>query len=198
MAKIKFKIFRRKSKKPKSLENPFKSIVRYIKTLYDVLPTKKKRLKDVSVDYTEQETQYRQQAEAQIENEWAKQAVAEDEADIVIENFKSLIIKMQEDDYTLHFNQGFRNTDVRSASGTYAKIGSVNEILNKMDEALMSTDKVIIAKNIEENGKYLEELVETLVFAVYNPKYAKWGGGSGAYSTALLEFLTILTTEKGV
>lgn len=125
-----------------------------------------------------------------------------DEVDIIIQNFKDLVNSMIEDDYSLRGSHSFSSTR-RTASGGNAKqwsaeqiVGYGQEIGGVLGEAIENVGKEQVAKNIQTYGTTLVELAEQIVFAIYENRYAKWGGGRGAYYSSLqLEIKSILETK---
>lgn len=123
----------------------------------------------------------------------------DDEVDIIIQNFKDLVTSMVDDDYSLRGSHSFSSTR-RTASGGNAKqwsaeqiVGYGQEIGGVLGEAIDNVGKEQVAKNIQTYGITLVELAEQIVFAIYENRYAKWGGGRGAYYSSLqLEIKSIL------
>ena len=110
---------------------------------------------------------------------------------------------MTDDDYSLKYTHSFAGTNRRTASGTDAKEWSAEQIVGYGDDiggvlgdAIATVGKEAVARNIQENGELLQELAEQLVYAIYESKYARWGGGRNAYtSTMSLEIRLILMGE---
>lgn len=163
----------------------FSSLFDKIKQIFNI-NTPKKKTEDQNV---EPKPQHKKTEETEQES-----------AQIIIDNFKKTIEKMADDDYTIKFGHNFPSTpntpENRSASGQHAKNNAKEDVLMKLEEVLNTVDEVTVAKNIMNNGIYLEELVESLVFAIYDDKYSKHGGGRGAYNMALYEFMSYLTFEE--
>ena len=128
------------------------------------------------------------------------------EADIVIQNFKDLVNSMVEDDYTLRGHHSFKPTNRRTVSGRDAKqwsaekiVGYGQEIGGVLKEAIDNVGKEQVAKNIQDYGITIVELAEQIVFAIYEKRYAKWGGSIAAYFYSLqMELRSILETKQEI
>lgn len=117
-----------------------------------------------------------------------------DTNDIIIENFKDYIDAMTEDTYIPQhhtFKAGARPTD----RGGRAKETSRNWIYDEINKAILQVGKPQVAANIQAHGEELQDMLEDLTFAIYDGSYAKWSGGFGAYSRALVSELHDILTK---
>lgn len=112
------------------------------------------------------------------------------EADVITQNFKDLVNSMTKSAYAAT-RQGF-TSNKRTDAGTRAKEQSAEKIQRIIDEAISARGAEAVAGSIQANGEYLQQLVEDLVFAIYNRKYATWGGGRSQYELRLAELKEIL------
>lgn len=121
-------------------------------------------------------------------NETYIYARLEEKADRVIKNFRDLFNSMVDDEYNpIHHRWAagskFRITDKgRRLKETSA--GWVDEVL---DGAIETVGNLSVATNIQLNGEHFQQIIEDLIFAVYDGKYAVWGsGGKSAYVSVLI------------
>lgn len=121
------------------------------------------------------------------------------EADEIIENFMDTVLGMAEDDYQLQHDHSFRESSRRTAGGYNAKMNSAMRLVGygstpggALGNAISARGKAAVAKSIQKNGEFLQQAAEDIVFAIYESKYAKWGGGRAAYEAYILMFEDIL------
>lgn len=119
----------------------------------------------------------------------------ETESDIIIQNFKSLINEMTSETYT-PINHAFNPAHPLTDEGTRSKETSRDWIFEVIQKAISERGAAAVAKSIQDNGEYLQQVVEDLVFAIYDGKYAKWGGGYGTYTIAEMELKHILMGDN--
>ena len=108
-----------------------------------------------------------------------------EEADIIINNFRNAVKEMAEEDYNLRWGGAYDHSyKQRSAQGSEAKasqvemlVGYGNHIGGKLADWIAMLGKEKIAQNIQRNAETLYYYIEGLVFAIYDARYAKWGGG---------------------
>lgn len=117
------------------------------------------------------------------------------ESDIIISNFKSLISSMTDTGYKPEHHT-FTGHKPLTDKGTRAKENSRDWIYEALDRAISDYGKDQVARNIQRNGEFLQQLVEDLIFAIYDGRFAVWSGGMEAYKLSLrMEFEGILREE---
>lgn len=115
------------------------------------------------------------------------------EAEIIINNFLAAIKEMTSESYSPIGSHNFNPAHPLTDEGTRSKETSYGWIKEIVDKAISKRGISAVAQAIQDNGEYLQQLAEDLVFAIYEGKYAKWGGGAGSYTIAEVELERILT-----
>lgn len=133
---------------------------------------------------------------------WIKRVLPEDTepepepeidiSDVIIDNFIDIIRSMSSDGWDGSKFQGTSPKPVRDI-GRRAKADSSERIEDAVKRAISQVGKQTVAQNIQSNGDFLQSMVEGLVFAIYNGRYAQWGGGRASYEAEMAELEGILT-----
>lgn len=125
------------------------------------------------------------------------------ESEVIIENFRATVRQMAEDEYQLQYEHSFAPSERRTAAGYSAKSASADKLVGYgvsvggiLGDAIAARGIDAVAQSIQENGELLQQLAEDLVFAIYQSKYAKWGGGMPSYDATLWLFKQILLGEN--
>lgn len=125
------------------------------------------------------------------------------ETDLIISNFAEMVHEMAGDGYFA--NRGYAHPNERSRSGGDSKqwsadrlVGTPGQIGGILGEAIMFNPEGAagVARLIEKNGGVLQDLVEALIFAIYEGSYAKWGGGVSSYYMRMEEIREILMGDS--
>lgn len=198
-----FGIFNKRSKKSTDKGSTFslRDLISIgIKTKYqqikeDIKFWKERRKKnEADVNYKKEFKAFKRQKEKELKELEKIEEAQVKEVDLIIDNFKHMVDMMTEDDYTAKYHM-FRNPEEgRTANGTNAKKNNAEDIKGVLDNAISQVGIDSVAQNIKVHGFYIESLVEGLIFALYDSKYAKWGGGISAYNYSLeIELFGLLT-----
>lgn len=115
------------------------------------------------------------------------------EDEIIVNNFKSFVNSMLETSYNPQYQiWGDSPKKGQTDQGGRAKEWSADQLRSVINFAIDKRGVHVVAMSIQANGEYLQQLAEDMIFAIYNSKYAEWGGGFGAYEAAKDEFRAIL------